>query len=271
MPIVRRELANLVWETPQKMITDFIDNYELILEGQPNQIIYGRSFPSSSPDSLFVYTANETVWLYRNGAYLQFYPHQIGTIVPFFGNPGAGSQANVASSANPSIKPWALCDGNTYNGRATPDLRGRGFIGVDPSDSGAENEGAGFMHGSISTLNVYAGADLVKLKEEHLPVHGHYYSSPEDIAKGGQTEMTYTTRQCQSTKKSQNCWDVINLHPQSKLAQTKITSTRYTSSINSWDGKVVSFAATGSDSPRQVVHNNLPPYIVLNWKMYVGY
>jgi hypothetical protein len=271
MPIVRRELTKTVWETPETMIRDFVEHYELVLEGTPNQIIYGYSFPFSSPDSLFIYRVDESLWLYRNGDYLKVYPYRVGTIVPFYGSPGVKSQSNVAYSGNTGARPWALCDGGTYNGIATPNLRGRGFIGVDSSDSGATSEANGFMHESISSVGNPAGADLVQLKEEHLPAHDHSYCSPADITAGGQAVSYYNVQICQGSGKSRSCYNEQRPHPQSNTAQEKNTVTRYTTSMVGWTGNITSFSESATSSPRQFVHNNLPPYIVLNWKMYVGY
>jgi len=271
MPIVRRELTKTVWETPETMIRDFVEHYELVLEGTPNQIIYGYSFPFSSPDSLFIYRVDESLWLYRNGDYLKVYPYRVGTIVPFYGSPGVKSQSNVAYSGNTGARPWALCDGGTYNGITTPNLQGRGFIGVDSSDSGATSEANGFMHESISSVGNPAGADLVQLKEEHLPAHDHFYCSPADITAGGQAISYYNVQVCAGSGKSRSCWSEQRQHPQSNTAQEKNTVTRYTTSMVGWTGNITSFSESVTSSPRQFVHNNLPPYIVLNWKMYVGY
>ena len=271
MPIVRRELTKTVWETPEAMIRDFVANYELILEGTPNQIIYGYSFPFSSPDSLFIYRVDESLWLYRNGDYLKVYPYRVGTIVPFYGSPGVKSQSNVAFSGNTEARPWALCDGGTYNGVATPNLQGRGFIGVDSGDSGATSEANGFMHEAISSVSGPAGADLVQLKEEHLPVHDHFYCSPEGITSGGTSISQYQVTIRYGCGKKTCSYQETRQHPQSNTAQEKNTVTRLTTSMVGWTGAITSFSDSVSSSARQIVHNNLPPYIVLNWKMYVGY
>lgn len=265
MPIVRRELTKQLWETPETMIRDFIENYELILEGTPYQIVYGYSFPFASPDSLFVYRVDESMWLYRNGEYLKVFPYRVGTIVPFFGTPGTRQNANVAYFGNTSARPWALCDGGTYNGITTPNMQGRGFIGIDPSDSGATSEANGFMHEAISSFGP-AGADLCQLKEQHLPAHTHNYSNPENITAGGQDISYYSVRVCSGSGKNRSCYDEQRQHPQSNTAQEKNTVSRFTTSVVGWTGNVFTYGGT-----RQYVHLNLPSYIVLNWKMYVGY
>lgn len=268
MPIVRRDLQKQKWETPETMIRDFIDHYELVLEGTPNQILYGYSFPFQSPDSLFVYRIDESLWLYKDANYLKVFPYKIGTIVPFFGNPGTRNQINVANSANPNARPWALCDGGIYNGTQTPNMLGRSFIGFLSTDTSVPEDSAAYLHGDINSTKKYAGADLCVLKNVHLPTHYHDYASPADITAGGQATLYYKV--CDSYSCGKGCTQQVcrdEPHPNSNSAQEKNTTTRYTSSIDGWDGTVTTYGGIS----RQVVHNNLPPYIVLNWKMYVGY
>jgi len=273
MPIVRRDIQKQKWETPETMIREFIDGYELILEGTPNQIIYGFSFPFQSPDSLFVYRGravggDETLWLYKNANYLKVYPYRIGTIVPFFGNAGGRNQTNVAYATQPNARPWALCDGGIYNGVQTPNMLGRGFVGFLSTDSAAPEASAAYLHGDISAPKKYAGADLCQLKTVHLPIHYHDYANPTDISAGGQATLYWKKRHERSCGKGcTDVWYEDIPHPNNNSAQEKNTVVRYTSSVDGWDGTVTTYGGV----IRQVVHNNLPPYIVLNWKMYVGY
>jgi len=281
MPIVRQPISFPKWQTPETMIKEFIDKYELLLEGEPNQIIYGWLFPYTSPDSVFVYRVDESFWLYQQGDYQKVFPYKIGTIVPFFGTPGVRGQSNVAFFANPEARPWALCDGQRYNNVQTPDLRGRGFIGFDTSDSGADDctfqQQKGCMKGSITQTGNYAGADFLGLKEIHLPPHVHFYRSPEDIVVGGQNVLQYWDCCCQRvcsggiTPKCrwQGCW---RDYAQSNTAPNKITTSRLSASLTNdgWqprtylNGQILTTAVSGP-------HPNLPPYMVLNWKMFIGY
>lgn len=268
MPIVRRDLQKQKWETPETMIRDFIDHYELVLEGTPYQIIYGYSFPFQSPDSLFVYRIDESLWLYKDANYLKVFPYKIGTIVPFFGNPGTRNQSNVANSANPNARPWALCDGAIYNGVQTPNMAGRTFIAFDSTDTSAPEESAAYLHSDINSVKKYAGSDLCQLRTVHLPVHVHDYASPESISMGGQATLYYKQCRTYSVGKGRtqtDCWD--EPHPNNNSAQVRTFSLKFTSSVDGWDGTVTTYGGVA----RQVVHNNLSPYIVLNWKMYVGY
>lgn len=282
MPIVRQPINFTRWETPETMIKEFIDKYELLLEGEPNQIIYGFLFPYSSPDSLFVYRVNRTMWLYQQGDYQAFSPYKIGTIVPFFGTPKSFQQdGTIAYPGDTEARPWAICDGERYNNILTPDLRGRGFIGFDGSDSGADDcslqPQKGCMKGSITQAGNYAGADFLGLKEIHLPPHVHFYKNPENIAVGGQNILQYWDCCCQRvcsgglTPKCrwQGCW---RDYGQTNTAPTRITTNRLSASLSNdgWEpktylnGRVLTTSVSGP-------HPNLPPYMVLNWKMFIGY
>jgi len=57
---------------------------------------------------------------------------------------------------------WKLCDGTTYNGVTTPDLRGR-FILSSGQGSGLTNR----------TTGGTGGAETVSLNQEHMPSHSH--------------------------------------------------------------------------------------------------
>jgi hypothetical protein len=81
----------------------------------------------------------------------------------------------------------------------------------------------------------------------------------------------YSVQVCQGGGKSRSCWNEQRQHPQSNTALQKTTTTRFTTSMVGWTGAITSFSDSASSSARRIVHNNLPPYIVLNWKMYVGY
>jgi microcystin-dependent protein len=56
---------------------------------------------------------------------------------------------------------WALCDGQTVNGRRTPDLRGRFVVGYDSQDN------------DYNTVGHTGGAKEVTLTVEQLPAHKH--------------------------------------------------------------------------------------------------
>ena len=55
---------------------------------------------------------------------------------------------------------WALCDGGTHDGHATPDLRNRFVVGAGD-------------HYSVSDTG---GADEVKLTIDQMPSHNHKYT-----------------------------------------------------------------------------------------------
>jgi hypothetical protein len=282
MPIVRREITKQKWETPENMIKEFIDNYEFLIEGEANQIIYGDLFPSSSPQSIFVFKVTGIPSLDQGGEWQELMTYKIGTIVPFSGSfSGTRGVPNVAYSGDPQRRPWAICDGNRYNGVQTPDLRGRGFIGVQSSDSGADDcslqEAKGCMKGNISQAGNYAGADNLGLKEIHMPPHVHFYRSPTDITLGGTTVLQYQDNCCYTRRTGgisprTECVACMRDHAHTNKATTRITTNRISASLSRDGWQPITYLSSGNlTSAVSGPHPNLPPYMVLNWKMFVGY
>jgi microcystin-dependent protein len=60
---------------------------------------------------------------------------------------------------------WALCNGQTSNGRATPDLRGRFVVG--------SGQGPGLSNRAVGATG---GTETVTLTESQLPAHNHTFS-----------------------------------------------------------------------------------------------
>ena len=80
---------------------------------------------------------------------------------------------------------WKLCDGTTYNGITTPDLRGR-FVLSSGQGSGLTNR----------TTGQTGGAETVTLTEAQMPSHSHGVSArtgnSSGIATDGAHAHTYT-------------------------------------------------------------------------------
>ncbi len=78
----------------------------------------------------------------------------VGTITAYYGD----------LAALPAY--WRQCDGGTYFGRATPNLRGRYIVGA----------GAGGSSGAVSWgFGTVTGSEYVWLQPAHLPPHSHHY------------------------------------------------------------------------------------------------
>jgi microcystin-dependent protein len=67
---------------------------------------------------------------------------------------------------------WKLCDGQTYNGIKTPDLRSRFVLGASLTGSTLDT---GL---TLKTVNDVSGTEIVTLTEAQMPSHSHEYSIP---------------------------------------------------------------------------------------------
>lgn len=73
-----------------------------------------------------------------------------------------GSESSVPSG-------WKICDGNTYNGVKTPNLKGKFVVGANPSDSD-------FTQGKTG------GEKTVTLTTAQIPSHYHTYYSDDNLS-----------------------------------------------------------------------------------------
>ena len=89
----------------------------------------------------------------------------VGGIIMWSGTTGTSLPSN-----------WKLCDGSTYNGITTPDLRGR-FVLSSTTPTSANGNIA--LAGGLSTRNVNAtgGVETVTLLEGQMPSHSHSVSA----------------------------------------------------------------------------------------------
>ncbi len=100
----------------------------------------------------------------------------IGGIIMWSGTTGTSLPSN-----------WKLCDGSTYNGIKTPDLRGR-FVLSSTTQMSANGNIA--LAGGLSTRNVDAtgGAETVTLTEQQMPSHSHSVSARTGNSSGQATD-----------------------------------------------------------------------------------
>ena len=89
----------------------------------------------------------------------------VGGIIMWSGTTGTSLPSN-----------WKLCDGSTYNGITTPDLRGR-FVLSSTTPTSANGNIA--LASGLSTRNVNAtgGEETVTLAEAQMPRHSHGVSA----------------------------------------------------------------------------------------------
>ena len=102
-----------------------------------------------------------------------------------------------SGSANEVPDGWALCNGETVNGKPTPDLRGRFIVGYDPNDS------------SYNAIGKKGGADRVTLTASQMPRHRHEYVGDdqlENIEAGCSQKLRITSTRYDADSKMGGSW-----------------------------------------------------------------
>lgn len=93
------------------------------------------------------------------------------TSVSGFGSVPLGLIAMWSGSIDAVPAGWALCNGQTSNGRQTPDLRGRFIVGA--------GQGTGLRNRNVSDTG---GTETVTLTVSQLPAHNHVVSGNTDAS-----------------------------------------------------------------------------------------
>lgn len=161
----------------------------------------------------------------------------IGMIVPFSGTLGG---ANNHHPVNPSTgepdTSWHICNGETVNGHATPDLRDRFVVGAGGSYA------AGSKGGAATHTHGYSA----------VPSHTHTMGSG-----GAHTHRLYAGGQTSSDKSG---YRYGQISPQAWQSTGVESAGAHTHTIN----------ATGVASPETDSGSSLPPYVALVWVMKVA-
>jgi microcystin-dependent protein len=140
---------------------------------------------------------------------------------------------------------WALCDGGTYHGRQTPDLRGRFVLG--------SGNGAGLTARSIGQRG---GAETHTLTTAEMPAHSH--GATATTAAAGAHTHGYTSGWGSRNGIKGGNWG------NGEIGWGAVNNT--TTSAGSHTHEVtVNIGSTGGSEP----HNNMPPYHVLAYIMRV--
>jgi hypothetical protein len=86
----------------------------------------------------------------------------------------SGTATPFNSVTNPTGIPvgWALCDGETYNSRVTPDLRERFVVGAGGNNPNVTGDGY--------DIGVTGGVNSVALGTNNVPAHSHVVSNVSD-------------------------------------------------------------------------------------------
>lgn len=142
---------------------------------------------------------------------------------------------------------WALCNGQNANNIPTPDLRGRFIVGVDPGQSQQHSPT------NAGTIGATGGQKEVRLSITQMPPHFHYLAANAQASDPGITGTS--TIACFSNFGA--CCRYIFARPPSGCSATLGQS----STAGGGPGGTTTLGAP---------HDNLPPYYVMAYIMYVG-
>lgn len=164
-----------------------------------------------------------------------------------------GTTAQIASqfsggyctTAGDKWKGWALCDGNTYNGVITPDMRGSFPVGVS-----ALYPNCGTTNANQDSTTAQGANDItLTAVQSGLPGHTHAVTDP------GHTHS------------------YKNWPNQADIGDGGTTATANDAETNQTTGSSttgVTIAAVAS-APASVAHENRPPFMTVQFVIYVGF
>lgn len=145
---------------------------------------------------------------------------------------------------------WLLCDGNEVNGQTYPEAYNTYGITSTPNLHGQVLLGAG----SNYLLGTSGGESTVKLSLEQMPSHQHFgwgYNGSMNWGTGNSTDMTYTGAEGH---------DGGNY-----LFGSTFTGGNVSNAVKNTNN-----SATGATKGDNDPHNNMQPYYVVNYIIYVG-
>lgn len=187
----------------------------------------------------------------------------VGGIIMWSGTTGTSLPSN-----------WKLCDGSTYNGIKTPDLRGRFVL------SSGQGTVAGMTNRTIDSIG---GAETVALTTAQMPAHSHGVSARIGDAAGNATDGGHTHGIIDPGHyhpihhgQDQNYLDGTGGITAKKMSQYRyggsVIETAYTNiSINNTNSNHI-HTVTVSESSRGSgdSHENMPPFYVLAFIMRIS-
>ncbi len=155
---------------------------------------------------------------------------------------------------------WALCNGQTFNGVVTPDLRGRFILGFN-GDAGVASDSTG-NRAPVNTIGNAGGELNHQLSIGETPAHTHGVTDPGH----SHTVQAYDAGSIGGDL-GRNVSTSGSRNPGTSSSTTGI-SNKYTGGKDSAvDGTTNIAPATYPASGGTVPHNNLPPYLVLAYIM----
>jgi microcystin-dependent protein len=156
---------------------------------------------------------------------------------------------------------WKLCDGTTYNGIKTPDLRGRFVL--------SSGQGTGLTNRTIDSTG---GVETVTLTEAQMPSHNHGVTARTGDAWGNATDGGHTHTSATAAIGNYGSLMLfysgghINLYSNSAGGPTTIPVTVPSDNSNHTHTIKVSESSKGSST----AHENMPPFYVLAFIMRVS-
>jgi microcystin-dependent protein len=154
-----------------------------------------------------------------------------------------------------------LCDGTTYNGIKTPDLRGRFVL--------SSGQGTGLTNRTIDSTG---GVETVTLTEAQMPSHNHGVTARTGDAWGNATDGGHTHTSATAAIGNYGSLMLfysgghINLYSNSAGGPTTIPVTVPSDNSNHTHTIKVSESSKGSST----AHENMPPFYVLAFIMRVS-
>jgi microcystin-dependent protein len=194
----------------------------------------------------------------------------IGGIIMWSGTTGTSLPSN-----------WKLCDGSTYNGIKTPDLRGR-FVLSSTTQMSANGNIA--LAGGLSTRNVdqTGGVETVTLTEQQMPSHSHSVSARTGNSSGQATDGGHTHNVSASGTPQLPVYNSLMFSTtgsaitlattsaqqfQTNGGTVSVSGTASNTSLSHHNHTItVSETAKGSDQ----AHENMPPFYVLAFIMRIS-
>ena len=151
---------------------------------------------------------------------------------------------------------WKLCDGTTYNGVTTPDLRGR-FVLSSGQGSGLTNR----------TTGQTGGSEKVALSESEMPKHSHGVSASTSGNDGGHTHGHSWSGGIPANVYGgvNRSWNSGGGHTDGTALTIDSTSSNHSHTITVTESK-----KGGNATLDVVAHENMPPFYVLAFIMRVS-